>query len=633
MITVIRKKFKSTVYKSVLWITILAVIGVFSLPEIIKMATKSDQWVIRINRSVIDNKEFIQALKGQQWLVETIKSYYGPQAELLAQISGFSLDPLALTKERLIRISLLDNAASQCVWALDESYLVRKMNQPEFLIQSLPEFVPMNGFDKDGLSQARLKDHLQKNGISMAEFERAVERVGRCDMLMGLVGTTVYVSQQEIRQRIQEEFGKKKFSYITATLDTFLKQVKNQEPSSEEVKHFFNTRTAQGAYWIPEQRTGTVWSFDASTYGITVSSQAIERYYHMNKTRKFLAKPLQVQVRMRSYPTFEEAALARQELVKQPEIFAQGAQELPLFGKGDKAADVERAIFLIEKEGDISQIVNTDQGFTLFQLIARHAPQYKELATVQSEIADTLLKEQFAQRFVPEAQAAYNAGQQRWKEFVNSHRGTVKKIEKASLDNTQLGLRALFKASQEKYAAAIEGTAGSVAYVEAISMRHLPSLESVYSQVKDEWYTAQAQLAMQKALKEALSVTLDQGIEAAAKVLQVPVQMTPLIAKNDPASLQDLKKKGFALKEALSLEVVGSAIENITPKEGSIVQLKERVLPDESIYAAHALEVEKLLQQEQTNSTQRGFVASLYRHATIETNKSFLQEIEKRMSL
>jgi hypothetical protein len=47
MITAIRKSFKSKAYKIILWITILALAGVFSLPELLKMGEKSS-WFAKV---------------------------------------------------------------------------------------------------------------------------------------------------------------------------------------------------------------------------------------------------------------------------------------------------------------------------------------------------------------------------------------------------------------------------------------------------------------------------------------------------------------------------------------------------------------------------------------------------------
>ena len=102
----------------------------------------------------------------------------------------------------------------------------------------------------------------------------------------------------------------------------------------------------------------------------------------------------------------------RTELLAHPEKFASIAKEnsadtktasagglMPFFSKGTYDRNFERAAFTLAKEGDISAVIKTNEGYEIVQLVGKKAQTFKPLAQVAADIKDILVAKKFNEQF------------------------------------------------------------------------------------------------------------------------------------------------------------------------------------------------------------------------------------------
>jgi len=174
-------------------------------------------------------------------------------------------------------------------------------------------------------------------------------------------------------------------------LEKYIKNEKTKTIDPKDLGGFFASENKKNhRYWIPEKRKASVWTFTPENYGITISDQDIESYYNSHKSKEFVNTPLQMKVRRILFAVPEGAnvqeiqAKAQQvktELAQEPSRFEELAMKynpssdsngiikkggiVDFFSKGEKDPAFERAAFRLQKDGDISDIITTSEGFEI----------------------------------------------------------------------------------------------------------------------------------------------------------------------------------------------------------------------------------------------------------------------------
>jgi len=107
-----------------------------------------------------------------------------------------------------------------------------------------------------------------------------------------------------------------------------------------------------------------------------------------------------------------------------------------------------------------------------------------------------------------------------------------------------------------------------------------------------------------------------------AKNLGGSIQSTDWLKIDDTKALDELKKKNVPVDLLMTLDKIGSVAHMINTNNAYIVRLDTIETLDESLLQDKQQDIRKKLEQEASMYFVEGFVASLYRNATIKTSES-----------
>lgn len=617
MITVIRRRMKSSAYKIVLWVVILAMAGVFSLPELIKIASGKSKWIVRINDTVVEHDDFARAVAGQQEFVDMLYMQFGQNAEMLARLMGITLDPQQLAYDKVIRDAVLNQAAGQLGIKVHEDAITQQLRDGAFLQQEVPELVSRSVWGPNGIEISLLRAYLQRMGLTVAEFENRVGQAIARRTVLSCVSSAACTIDAEIKERFVRDYLGKKFSMISLPLSTFVDQEKAKEITKVEIAEFFNRKnTEEKRYWIPEKRAGVIWRFDPKQYGITITDEAIENYYDANKGKQFVEHPAQVQVRRMSFDTQVQAEEAKRKFAADSASFAKTSELLAPFARGTYDREFERAAFLLKNDGDFSDILRTEKGFELIQRISKKQQAYKPLKLVRDDIYKQLVEKKFASLFEREAKQALNDNT--WQEFVAQKGAKQEAISLMANDNSPLA-KVVFSLGSNAYKAQMEQNQGIMIQVTALEKRNLPALEAIQDTVRLDLVQERAHKARSDALESIRKELQTQDLQQIAQARNIKVKQLGFIKPEDKETIKKLTAEGVPAAQLLQLEKVGTIVE--VAQEGIIGRLDEIEPFDEARFKENYSALKRAQMADNMQVAQRGFIASLYRNATIKTNK------------
>lgn len=642
MITVIRKQLKISAHRFVLWIIIIAIAIGFIAPSLLRQTTGNGPWAIKVNNGEISYQTFVREVANQQNRLALFRAEYGKFADLLLQSMGISVEPKTLAFNQLVKEELLNQFAQKIGLYLHPDYIMQKMNDQRFAQQYLPHVLPPFLFDKMGINEKAVNMYLKNQGLSSSAFERSIEQALTSQFVMDLVNAIYYVPSFDIKQQYIRDNANKKFSLLVFSFSDFLKNEKEKKVTDELLKSFFEKQNKRfKRYWVPEKRSGIRWEFSPQSYGIIVTQEEIVTYYEDNKIKNFVEEPTKMQVRQILIKDPEKISLAaiREELLLKPTDFAQKAKEfsqdsesakngglIEPFARGEKEDIFERASFLLKKDGDISQIVQTSEGKVLLQRVKRIPKRYKPLTQVESEIKKIVQEQKFEKEFTQDIKHIIELGgnqEELLKDLIAKKGGMAKKIDLKEKNDTQLS-QALFKLKKDAMDFYIDDNIGIVIKLTSIQDQYLPSLESIKSVVLDDLYEERATSALQKLAKDVKELAKNKSFNELAKEFNLEKEETGWIKPQDSASKKELKERGLSVSQLMQLDSVGMVHEEKVGNDRYLIKLDEIQIPKIALDSDQWEKAAEEVTQNRTSLYKEAFVASLFRPAKINTNESIV---------
>lgn len=656
MITIIRRSFKTRAYKIVLWITFLAVAGVFSVLEMARSfffgSSAEKGWVLQVNNKSFYAPEFMRAVADQEERMRMLRAQYGQYADLYLQMMGMSTDPKSLALNSLTRKALLNEVAQQLPLTVSDEKAQAHLKDPMFIYQELSDYAPLFTWDQSigGINPLILAEYQRKVGISQTDFAQEIINATKRDDLKKLVEHSVYVPESELKEQFAQTFLGRKFSIATISQEQILNRVKKEAVNDEALQAYFNLTNAQERkYYVPEKRFVKIYSFTPSGYGIAISDEEVDRYYQNNKAQ-YIDKPAQVQVRRillaipdasKEAQVLQKADTLRAELAANPEKFVAYAKEhsadsktastgglMPYFSKGTHERSFEKAAFTLPKENEVSAVIKTNEGYEILQLVGKKAQTYKPVAQVAADIKEILKAKKFNDEFSSDmrsvaAQADSKAALARLVKEKHGSDDAFKDVVAA--DNTQLSKTA-FRLKKDETSYYQEPSKGVAVTLVNIKESFLPALAAIKPQVTQDYYTYKAN----QELNQTIAQIAKKGLSSAQKN-EFKFEKTGLIRhsadyKGDEQEKQALSKKGFDLGRMFQLENIGGVAAYERNGIGYIIRLDDVAPFDQVLYDQKKAELRNSLLQQKKSLTMAGFVASLYRNAKINTNKQFRTE-------
>lgn len=645
MITVIRRSFKSKAYKIILWITIFALAGIFSLPSLFKRMSGMP-WIVSINGQEIGYNDYVRKTAIHQEFLNNLRAKYGQYADAFFQTMGIT-DPKTSAMNELLQESLLNQAADKLGIVMSADHIADKLANPLFVQQELASLIPAGAMDQfGGINMPILKKYLQRLGLSINEFESKVSEAVQRSLISELVRVSTYTPEFAVKQFYAAHFMKKKYSMLTLSLAAQLKAEQAKKVSQEELKAFFDVQPRR--YMVPEKRDGVVWRIEPRSYGVSVAAKEIEEYYEEIKAKKYVDAPALVTIRhilikaaneAEFQAAFEKAKKLKEELDKAPQRFAELAKEVSQdqatategglmkpFARGTlQEREIEKAAFILKQDGDISDIVQTAQGFELVQRVQKTEQTYKSLASVSKDIEAIIIQQKFGELFNKDMAVLLERAQEPNNSLENElkAKGAVATPLTAIVSDDETWGQSLFglqKIGESTYY--VEKGVGEVVQLSSIKEAYVPTLEAVAPAVTNDLYQERALHAMEDTLKKIQAeVTSGKSLKDLKAVYGGSLEALDWISPDSADMIAELRKKNISVESLFQLEKVGSVTTSFEGKDGFVFRADEIEEFNQAHYDMKKAEVKKQLENQEVRLLLAGFVASLYRSATIKHNE------------
>lgn len=636
MITTIRSQFKQTTYRYIVFFMVFIIAASMVSSMLVKSDRVGESWAIRVNGAEISYQDFNREATKQTEYLTHMRAQYGQYADLLFQSMGWPTDPKARALDILIKEELVNQYGDMLGMVISPTYMTTVINNASFVKQNLGHVVPSFAFDQAGMLDMNvIKSFLHQNGISAQQFEKNIERALMQLQVMEIVSNASYTPLFDIKQQFIAKNLAKTFSFLVFSLDQFLAMEKKNAVSDEDLQVFYNAQNTQfRRYWVPEKRTASVWTFEPKQYNVVISDEEIARYYEDNKLKNYVLDPLKVEVEKIALNTLENTENLsfdeiRQSLINNTSsVWAKEWKPMKPFARGEHKGELEKAAFVLQNEGEISPVFETNDGPVVIKLVKRIARTYKPLSAVKNDIKMTLVNKAFKKSFAKDIKSLLQGDQKAIESFIADKVGK-KEVKNGIAKGESKLSQELFSLKKGQYAFYLDGETGVLVMLSDIAERYLPDLNSIKETVKGDYYEYRAKNSLDKTMTEVERAAETKTFQELQSIFGGTLQTIPLINSMDHKKLQDLDKKGLPVREMISLEKVGSLIVAQNERDSVLVRLDEIEAFDENKFLTAKKEIETQAGAVRRRLFVDGFVASLHRNATIETNGSIITTDEE----
>jgi peptidyl-prolyl cis-trans isomerase D len=366
-----------------------------------------------------DGDNAVAKVAGQSITQPELDAAQREQMERFRQMFGERFDPKMLDTPEAKK-NILDSLIAQRVLAA-EAAKNRLSVSDQALQQTILTVPGLTGADGK-FDVERYRALLAAQGMTPAMYEARVRHDLTLQQVQGGVMNTAFAPKavasrlsdlNDQEREVQEQLFK--------TSD-FASQVKI---SDEMLKAYYEKNASQ--FEIPEQVKAeyVVLNSDAVAAQITVSDADIKSYYDQNAKRYSDEEQRRASHILIKADKDKAAAKAKAEkllaqLRKNPADFAKLAKEnsedpgsaerggdLDFFGKGMMVKPFEDAVFKL-KQGEISDLVESEFGYHIIQLTAIKPAAVKSLDEVKGQIAADIKKQLAAKKFTEMAEQFTN---------------------------------------------------------------------------------------------------------------------------------------------------------------------------------------------------------------------------------
>ena len=415
MIYLFRKEMKK--WHFLLW-AVLASLVLGGLSAIFfRRRHPSELKIAEVNGAEITFKQYGQTLGEIKSQIEAYRMYarmYGVPIDMFLSISGLD-KPEQAAFDKCVNDKLIDQEMQPFNIEIDPEYF------SEQLIQKLP---PQVKDQSGGLNMEAYKFYLGRLFTTIPEFEQRKENEFRRELFSQFVETSNYVSTKSAIQAFASDNIRKKFAILHFPFDLHLEQIKKGTLDKKMLGGFYKKNKEN--YRVPEKRQAKYWIISPQNYAKKneIIDEAIQNFYDKNKSTLFRIPP-KVKVRhiLLKIPEdakpeqlekiLEKAGDIHKQLEQQSNKFEEFVKKysedkttkdkggiIDFFERGTYDLAFERAALRLLKPSQISDVVKTDKGYQIIQLVKRISASYKPIETVKNEIVKTIRtrKEQVALR-------------------------------------------------------------------------------------------------------------------------------------------------------------------------------------------------------------------------------------------
>lgn len=372
MLLAIREKVQGWIA----WTIVILLIVPFALWGIDQYATGEKTVVVAtVNGESVSANEFLQL--------------YNRQRLRLQQQFADMYDQVVVDEE--LRSQVLD--------ALIDSRLIKQWGQTEGLMISDQQLASViqaaDVFQENGVfSPSVYQDILNRNGLSVAGFEFEQRQFLIESQFRSLTANSVFMTANELERLYQLQNQRRYIDYLRMDQRVFRKQI---NVTDEQMASYYAENAAQ--YLVPEKVVVdyVTLSQDEIAKEVKISNEQAREFYESNiglftqpearRARHILIrgdeaqareKITEIQAKLAAGEAFEELAKTYSE---DPGSAFNGG-DLDFFEQGMMVPEFDQVVFSMQV-GETSDVVKTDFGLHLIQLIAtrdQQAQPYEEIA-------------------------------------------------------------------------------------------------------------------------------------------------------------------------------------------------------------------------------------------------------------
>jgi peptidyl-prolyl cis-trans isomerase D len=288
------------------------------------------------------------------------------------------------------------------------------------------------------IGQKEYVDLLAQNNLTPEMFEAQVKDQVLARKLFGAISAGVSVTPAEVEQEYKDKNLKVKFKYAVLNLDDVKKEIK---PTDADLKAFFNANQARYANSIPEKRQLRYFVLldkDAESKA-TVTTADIQGFYNSNLNQYRLPERVKIRRILISTPppgpdgktdpkAVDQARAKATDVLKQLKAGGNFAELAKKYSQDTLTAqnggavgewiekgqfpspEAEKAAFS-QSKGQVSDLVQSPQGFDIIQTEDKELARVKPLAEVKDEIEKQLKAERVATILEQQATTVHETAQ------------------------------------------------------------------------------------------------------------------------------------------------------------------------------------------------------------------------------
>lgn len=634
MISYMRSKVKSKGSQIIIWIAIFSMVGMASIPEILKRFFGNEEWVFNINGSKVSIQEFANKIEEEKRYIEYFKAQLGAYGSNLWAASGLNLNPVTLAKDAIINETLLNKLVSQMNIQVDPEVLKFEITK------KIPnELLKTYGGDINALSYAL-------GYPNVAAFEKNIEQGIKQGLILDIIHGALYVPSFEVKNRYENMFAKKKFSILIFPHEKYVNELKKTPVSQDDLKKFFDEQNKDKKYWIAEKRDGIKWEFDPISYGIKVTDKEIESYYNKNRRTQFIENPLGVEVRRilfkvknpkETSAVIQKAQKIYSELLSDKTKFIDyvkkysDAKEQLLINKNQKDPVIEKAAFDLKADGDISNIIESSEGIEILQRVSKKPITFKKIENVKSQIRATLEKEKFNKLFALDMRRfiSESKDQEAFNEFAKKKNAKESKINLIKNDGSAMAEKLFGIKNENGSAFYLDNNKGAYIKVTQIQKSHAPSFESVKKDVENDFYNQKANQKLKEQVEKAKKQASIRTFDKIKDEFGVTLKNTGWISQEDRTEVEKLQKENISVGVLFGLDKEGAVSEYINDKAGYLIRLDSIEPFNKDKFDQNKRSIEQELMRKGKQDIETGFIASLKKNAKIKINEKAMQQFKQ----